>query len=357
MASTADRPGVIYLTGQTSTHDLRMVNAALELGWKCEGFDLGVSQLDSSLPSASLGELLAGVSANQFPARYPVIHAGPLHLVSPELIAYPGPLVAMSFGYDVLQLATNEPIRQKIKDVIVRADALIVDNQATFNALLALGADRAKIVCFAWGVDLQKFRRQDASRLRQSLKISSETTVVFSIRQHEPLYRVSDLVTAFAQFHRQLPSSILLLAGSGSESENLKELASQLGIADQTRFVGYLAESDLPGWLSMADRYVSTSEVDGTSISLLQAMACGTPVVCSLNVGAATWAIDGITAQTFAVGDIDGLAEALAKPSSESIVQAASQLVRQQADWSTNMQGLTQAYEIAESSFRNRQAD
>jgi glycosyltransferase involved in cell wall biosynthesis len=103
------------------------------------------------------------------------------------------------------------------------------------------------------------------------------------------------------------------------------------------RFTGRVDEGELPALLRGADLYVTASETDGTSVTLLQAMACGTRVLASANPGNEWWIIDGETGREFAVGDVAALAELMAvRTDMTSMAAAALELVRRQGDWARN---------------------
>lgn len=71
----------------------------------------------------------------------------------------------------------------------------------------------------------------------------------------------------------------LLIAGTGRHEETLRELARELGIADQVQFLGYVPNENLPVLYSSSDIFLLPSEYEGFGLVLLEAMACGTPVI------------------------------------------------------------------------------
>ena len=124
----------------------------------------------------------------------------------------------------------------------------------------------------------------------------------------------------------------------------------ELGIADRTRFLGSVPEHDLVPLLGRAACYVTASEVDGTSVTLLQAMACGTPVIASDTPGTLGWIDDGTTGFTFPTGDIDALAVLIDQVNHRyptEVVQRARGLVEREADWHANLTRLRGAMDRA----------
>jgi glycosyltransferase involved in cell wall biosynthesis len=78
-----------------------------------------------------------------------------------------------------------------------------------------------------------------------------------------------------------LPEVRLLIAGSGPERAALQKQAEQLGVADSVQFVGVVPQIDLKWWYSAADALALCSSREGWANVLLEAMACGTPVIAT----------------------------------------------------------------------------
>jgi glycosyltransferase involved in cell wall biosynthesis len=100
--------------------------------------------------------------------------------------------------------------------------------------------------------------------------------------------------------------------GGGPLLAERRAQAEALGLGDRVSFLGQVAHETLPGILAGADVYVSAASSDGTSSSLLEAMAAGCfPVVARIPANAG-WTREGETGASFAVGDARELAERLA---------------------------------------------
>ncbi|MHB1212500.1 MAG: glycosyltransferase, partial [Candidatus Nanopelagicales bacterium] len=138
----------------------------------------------------------------------------------------------------------------------------------------------------------------------------------------------------------------LVVGGSGSLTGELEARVARHGIGDRTRFIGMVPEAGLAPLLRGACAYVTAAEVDGTSVTLLQAMATGAAAVASDSAGNLGWITDGTTGLVFPVGSIDGLAVAIdraAGSSAEAMRAAALDLVHDRADWHANLPRLREA--------------
>ena len=109
--------------------------------------------------------------------------------------------------------------------------------------------------------------------------------IIYSNRLHKPLYRVDSIIEAFSKFRNTSggKSWRLVIAATGPETPALKELAKELGVADQIQFEGWLEREDNMKWYARSKVWVSVPESDATAISLLEAMYYGCfPIVVDL---------------------------------------------------------------------------
>jgi glycosyltransferase involved in cell wall biosynthesis len=266
-----------------------------------------------------------------------IIVAGPLTTCTSHLVGLDVPLVGLSWGFDLHEMADDES--DPDPSWMVGLAGLIVDSEPTRSIAEDLGVSRDRIELIPWGVDLDLF---DPTGLRaEHPELPMNSRVVLSARSHEPLYRVGDIVTAFEKARSLVNDDVyLVVLNDGPLTEEIKA-----GAGDHTLFLGRISERELAAWLRRSDLYVSASETDGSSVTLLQAMACGTPVLVSDIPGNREWVHAGLTGGIFPMGDVGALTQALTTALSdadigESIDQAIAQ-VRSRADWSGNSPRLT----------------
>ena len=107
---------------------------------------------------------------------------------------------------------------------------------------------------------------------------------ILAARNLELIYDNATALRAFKLVKEKIPSVHLTIAGSGSEDEYLKRLAKELAIDNSVTFTGRIDNKDMPALYQSADIMVNGSLIDNMPISLLEALACGIPIV-STNVG------------------------------------------------------------------------
>ncbi len=142
-----------------------------------------------------------------------------------------------------------------------------------------LGIRSEKISIIPMGVD-EAFLEMGKNR---KMELNKRIFTIVSNRNLLPIYNVSLLIRAIPMILKEEPKVRFLIAGDGPERENLEKEANELNIGSTVQFLGRIPHEEMPTLLSQTDIYVSTSLYDGTSVSLLEAMACGTfPIVTDI---------------------------------------------------------------------------
>jgi glycosyltransferase involved in cell wall biosynthesis len=120
---------------------------------------------------------------------------------------------------------------------------------------------------------------------------------------------VDHLLTAFAIVRREFPTARLIIVGDGDARAGLEQLAREEGIANSVVFTGYVTPEEKVRWLNRMDVVVNTSAKEGWGLTVIEANACGAPVVASDVPGLRDSVLDGQTGLLYEYGDIEQLAE------------------------------------------------
>ncbi|MBC9208286.1 glycosyltransferase family 4 protein [Roseomonas aerophila] len=187
------------------------------------------------------------------------------------------PVVLTARGSDTSQLPRYRLPRRAIGWAIGQADALIAVSEGLKEGLVALGAPPEKVTVLRNGVDLEAFRPpacRDSSRTALGLGSQPVLLSVGHLIERKGHHLVIRALP-------QLPDHHLLIVGEGPEREALQAEARKLGVAGRVRFEGPQPHSRLPHYYGAADALVLASSREGWANVLLEAMACGTPVVAS----------------------------------------------------------------------------
>lgn len=206
------------------------------------------------------------------------------------------PLLLTAWGSDVLIAPKRNLVHRFLtKRVLKRADCVICWSSGLKEEALKLGAAPDKIEVAFIGVDTEKFspKQGDRSFLQKSGISTFNSPIIMSTRNLNPIYDVETLIRAIPLVLEEEPEASFFITGEGEQKNYLENLAQELGVKDRTKFVGWISYDKLPQYLASADVYVSTSLSDGTSQSLLEAMACRlAPVVTDIGANQ-QWVRDG----------------------------------------------------------------
>lgn len=190
------------------------------------------------------------------------------------------PLLITARGSDVNLIARHALPQRMIRWAAGRASAVIGVSAALVEALAGLGVDRAKLHVLRNGVDLERFKQLPREESRHALGVNG-SPVLLSVG-NLVVNKGHDLVIdALALLKPSFPSIRLIVIGQGPEHSRLESLAQARGIAANVTFAGPIANEKLAAWYGVADVLVLASSREGWPNVLLEAMACGTPVVAT----------------------------------------------------------------------------
>lgn len=150
-------------------------------------------------------------------------------------------------------------------------------------------------------VDVERFSRKPIDAFRKVIAPEGER-ILMHASNFRKIKRVEDVVQIFARVKRHIPSK-LLFVGDGPERATAEDLARQLGICDDIRFVG--KQEQMEDILAIADLFLLTSEYESFGLAALEAMAAGVPVVSTNAGGLGEIMIEGETGYMGNVGDVE----------------------------------------------------
>lgn len=256
------------------------------------------------------------------------------------------PLVVSSLGSDLLVDYPSSPVhRLQIRSVLRRADLVLTDADELSRVAISAGASPGKILKTYLGIDESVFFPQKGAP--DKARPGGGARVV-STRNLYPVYNVGMLVDA-APLIREKADARFVLCGDGPERARLEEKVKRLSLEGSFVFKGRLDPQGIARELRAADVYVSTSRSDSTSVSLLEAMACGpVPVVTDLPANR-EWIRDGENGRIVKNGDAASLAgavvEAIDNASFRTAARAINLLVIDERGlWKKNMRRVEDAF-------------
>ena len=266
------------------------------------------------------------------------------------------PFVLFVYGSDVLVDPYRSPLHYAVTVWILRnADLILVDSAVQKEAVLALGGDPKRVICFPW-VNLNDTRSVTRDSSFRSKLHWEDKIVVVSVRKHEPLYAIDTLIRAIPEVLARHHNVRFLIFGEGTQTTQLVNLADRLGVKEWLHFAGDVSRRALLGYMRDCDIYVSTSLSDGCSSSLLEAMSLGVPVIVTSIPGNLEWVSNSVNGITFEKMDAHGLAQAILRlvldpADAEIFGRRASDDLRNRVDWNTAINELVDRIRVCWNSY------
>jgi glycosyltransferase involved in cell wall biosynthesis len=259
------------------------------------------------------------------------------------------PLIVTIHGSD-FRISTMKPFMLKkiFLYVCKRAKHIICVSEVLRRNIEKLGIKAEKISVSPMGVDEPFFRpliNRGANRIGQWFTILSN-------RQLQPIYNISLLIRAIPIVVKEEPNARFIIAGIGSEREKLEKQVKDLNISSNVQFLGWVTHEEMPKLLSQADIYISTSLDDGTSISLLEAMASGAfPIVTDIPSNR-EWISDGENGFLVPIDEERFLAEKILGAIRNQDLRERSRdknvcLIKGKALWPVNIEKAKEIYNMA----------
>ncbi len=183
---------------------------------------------------------------------------------------------------------TTMPILGLVDKVVVPSDYLV-------KVFAKFGIEACAIFNI---IDLDRFEFRQRTPLRP---------VFLSNRNLEAHYGVDCVLRAFAYIQRDIPDAVLTVVGDGSQRDALENLATELHL-QRTTFTGRVEHDEINRQYSASDIYLNASKIDNQPLSILEAFACGLPVVTTDAGGIPDIVTDEITGFLVPVGDYGALA-------------------------------------------------
>ena len=239
-------------------------------------------------------------------------------------------------------LAQRRNVNSLLEEAIVgdkwnRIDHVVTDSQCSKRDIMAhLRVPESRLTVVYPGIDLERFRPAGAAQVKAEVEgkmgssarpISTLTSsltfrpFILSVAGADPTKNVETLVEAFGRLPQPVRDAHdLVLVGDFRRRPELRERAAALGIEKQTRFPGVVDDDRLIELYQQASLFVFPSRYEGFGLPVLEAMACGCPVISS-NASSLP-EVAGDAALLIDPSDVEGLAKAMQRVLSDPALSA-----------------------------------
>lgn len=261
------------------------------------------------------------------------------------------------------------PTRLQVEyEVLKHSDHLIAESQASKDHMVQdYGVDPARIEIIPCGVETSIFHPQDRRKARQRLGLPEGPALLF-IGRLQPLKGIDTLLRCAHDIRRRRADVQVLIVGGGvdtddpherQERERLHALMRTLDIAEHVQFIDAQPQEKLAHYYAAADVVVMPSHYESFGMVVLEAMACGTPVVASHVGGLASTVLPGQTGFLAPVGDVQAFARSVEQligdPELWQSMSEAAYLRSQAYTWPRIMKRTLQLYRRLQRRYSARQ--
>jgi N-acetyl-alpha-D-glucosaminyl L-malate synthase BshA len=259
-----------------------------------------------------------------FHCHYAIPHATSAYLAKQMLNRPTVKVITTLHGTDITLVGLEPSFLQIMKFSIEQSDGVTAVSRFLREKTLTNYNIDKEIEVIPNFVDVKHFRRINAEEVRRTCAPHGEKILVHT-SNFRPVKRVGDVIRIFHEVRKKVPSRLFLI-GDGPDRSQCEQLARDLGIYQDVKFLG--KQTEVVPLLSAADLFLMPSQSESFGLSALEAMACEVPVVSSSVGGLPELVLHGQTGFIAEIGDIDRMSryaiDLLSNPQKHSMFAAAA---------------------------------
>ncbi len=226
------------------------------------------------------------------------------------------PVVIGCLGSDIRRI--RDPLsKQLVKYTVRNADYVVAVSKELISRAIALGASPERSRAIPNGCDGSIFRPADRAEARRKLGVPVEADLIAFTGRLVPLKGIQELLPAFFRMAASNPKLELALIGDGPQNGIYTKQAADAGMSGRVRFLGNTAPGAVALWLAAANVFCLPSHSEGCPNAVIEALACGRPVVAT-NVGGIPDLVDARSGLLVAPHNSEALERALCQVLSQT---------------------------------------
>lgn len=220
-------------------------------------------------------------------------------------LAHFNPFIISVWGSDVFDFpAKNMLSKQILKKNLAAADYILSTSHVMAEETKQYTTRYIEVIPF--GINLDAFKPGAGERV-----FEEGTLVIGTVKTLEEIYNIDVLIRAFANVYKDFKNIRLLIVGEGSQHNKLEHLVKTLGIENIVKFTGYIPADRVAGYHNAIDIFVNAARHESFGVSVIEASACGKPVIVS-KVGGLTEVVeDKVSGIMVTAGDAEQLSGAI----------------------------------------------
>ncbi|MFT3676448.1 MAG: N-acetyl-alpha-D-glucosaminyl L-malate synthase BshA [Chitinophagaceae bacterium] len=234
--------------------------------------------------------------------HYAIPHASAAYMAK-QILQKEGkniPVITTLHGTDITLVGRDKTYAPVVAFSINQSDAITAVSQNLRDETFKIFPIEKEIEVIYNFVDVERFSRKPIDAFRKVIAPHGER-ILLHASNFRKIKRVQDVVKIFYNVQKEVPAK-LLFVGDGPERSTAEDLARELGVCDEVRFVG--KQEQMEDILAIADLFLLTSDYESFGLAALEAMASGVPVVSTNAGGLREINIDGVTGFMSNIGDV-----------------------------------------------------
>lgn len=239
--------------------------------------------------------------------HYAIPHASAAFMAK-QILAKEGkhiPVITTLHGTDITLVGRDKTYAPVVAFSINQSDAITAVSENLRDETYKIFAIEKEIEVIYNFVDVARFTRKPIDAFRKVIAPNGER-ILLHASNFRKIKRVQDVVKIFYEVQQKIPAK-LLFVGDGPERSTAEDLARELGVIDEIRFVG--KQEQMEDILAIADLFLLTSEYESFGLAALEAMAAGVPVVSTTAGGLREVNINGQTGYMANIGDVTTMSQ------------------------------------------------
>jgi len=239
--------------------------------------------------------------------HYAIPHASAAFMAKQILLTYGIyiPVVTTLHGTDITLVGKDRTYKPVVTFSINKSDGVTAVSENLKKDTFEFFDIENDIRVIPNFIDLTRFSLKPKDHFKKAIAPNGEKILIHT-SNFRKVKRTEDVVKIFAKIREKIPSK-LLMVGDGGERSACEQLCRDLGVSDDTRFLG--KQDAIEEILSVSDLFLMPSQSESFGLAALEAMACKVPVISSNTGGLPELNLEGVTGFLRDVGDIDGMAE------------------------------------------------
>ena len=257
--------------------------------------------------ASTMVDVIANNNLDLLHVHYAIPHASAAYMAK-KILEKQGkiiPVITTLHGTDITLVGKDKTYAPVVTFSINESDAITAVSYNLRDETFRSFKIEKEIEVIHNFVDVERFQKKPIDAFRRVIAPEGEF-ILLHASNFRKIKRVEDVVRIFAGVHSKVPSK-LLFVGDGPERSTAEALSRELGIADDTRFVG--KQEQMEEILAITDMFLLTSEYESFGLAALEAMAAGVPVISTNAGGLPEINVPGVTGYLSNVGDVKDMAD------------------------------------------------